>query len=497
MVQLKLLPADITCHVARGTPLHDVLYKYGMEFPCGGRGRCGGCRVKVLHGNLPAATGKDYRLPPEAIEAGWRLACKHSADADLVLEVQQWESVVLVDNSTFSFTPSEGLGVAVDLGTTTLAAQLLSLRTGHVLGVRTAKNPQGQHGADLMSRISFALEENGQTTLQELIRKKIGELVGEVVDGFAVEDVRRVAIVGNTAMQHLFCGLDVTPLSMYPFETPHMDLCRLTAGELGWPLPGDAVIDFLPNLGSFVGSDILAGVLATRIHESDKLSVFVDLGTNGEMVVGNRERLICASTAAGPAFEAARISMGMQATTGAISEVVAEDGKLRCKVLGGGEPRGICGSGLVDAAAAILDLGLVQDSGRFADGHTEIDLLGPVKLHQSDIRELQLAKGAIAAGIRILLKQIGATPDAVERLYVAGAFGNYVRLTSAQRIGLLKFPLDKIKPVGNTALLGAKLALFMPDEHHAELEALRQRIGHVSLSADPEFQDIFVDEMFF
>jgi uncharacterized 2Fe-2S/4Fe-4S cluster protein (DUF4445 family) len=493
------MPADITCVIERGTPLHDVLYKYGIEFPCGGRGKCGGCKVKLLAGELPAIPGKDYKLTDADIAGGWRLCCKHRATSDLTLEVKQWESVILVDNTPFAFTPRTGHGIAIDIGTTTLAAQLLDLRTGHVLCVRTAKNPQGKHGADIMSRISYAVQDRGQTQLTQLIRQQLLAMIEQLIhDGDrAGVPLTRIVLVGNTPMQHLFCGVDVEPLAHVPFEPRENRLWRYSAADLGWHLPDNPDVVMLPNLGSFVGSDILAGVLATRIHETDPLTVFVDLGTNGEMVVGNRHRLLCASTAAGPAFEAARIAMGMQATTGAISEVSVEGGQIRCHVLGGGEARGICGSGLVDAAAAALDLGVVQPSGRFRDGMTELGLQDRVKLTQGDLRELQLAKGAVAAGIRILLKQLGHTADDVEQVYVAGAFGNYVRLSSARRIGLLQFPLPKIKAVGNTALLGAKLALFYDDAHLADLMALTHRIGHVALHADAEFQDIYVDEMFY
>ena len=253
-------------------------------------------------------------------------------------------------------------------------------------------------------------------------------------------------------------------------------------------------MSFLPCLGGFVGSDILAGVLASRIDEADTLTGLIDLGTNGEILFGTRERMVCASAAAGPAFEAGRISMGMRASTGAISEVAVSDGALECRVMGDGEPRGICGSGLVDAVAAGLSLGRVLPSGRLANGNRTLPLAGAVALTQADVRELQLAKGAVAAGIRIVLARLGAAPDEVQRVYLAGAFGNYVNRASARRIGLIDFPDGKIEQAGNTALLGAKLALFADSLDYSDL---RRRVEHISLSADPAFQEIFVDEMGF
>jgi uncharacterized 2Fe-2S/4Fe-4S cluster protein (DUF4445 family) len=391
-----------------------------------------------------------------------------------------------------------------------------------VLGVRTGLNAQAKHGADIMSRVEFASHGGGQAVLEELIREQIGRLIAELLAGAAghAGELKNVVIVGNTVMHHLFSGLSVEPLSGHPFEPEQDGLQVLRAETLGWELAGhhnlsrprsradshfradsavrapNPTVRFLPGLGSFVGSDILAGVLATKLHESDTLVALVDLGTNGEIVVGNRERMLCASTAAGPAFEGARISMGMRAVTGAISEVTLRDGQLKYRVLGNVAPRGICGSGLVDAAAAALDLGWIKATGRLADGHS-IELVPPITLTQGDIRELQLAKGAIAAGLRILIQQWGAKLGDLSRIYLAGAFGNYINRASARRIGLLDFPPEKVLPAGNTALLGAKLALFSLHEHDGSYGELRRKIRHVPLNEDAQFQDIFAEEMRF
>lgn len=498
LVRIDLLPLGKALDVGRGTPLQDVLFAQGVEFPCGGRGRCKGCRVKVLAGEVAVSAEDHALLAADELAAGWRLSCRARAETDLTLELAQWEAAILADNTAFAFTPQEGLGVAVDLGTTTLVAQLLDRRTGHVLAVRTALNAQGRHGADIMSRVEFAAHRGGQTTLVELIRKQIGQLIEELLSTAAgrKHELREVVIVGNTVMHHLFCDVSVEPLSRHPFESADDGLQVFAAGELGWEIDSPATVRFLPCLGSFVGSDILAGVLATRLHESEELVALVDLGTNGEMVVGNRERLLCASTAAGPAFEGARISMGMRAATGAISEVNAANGEVLCRVIGNVAPRGICGSGLVDAVAAGLELGRIQPSGRLPSG-ADLPLLAPVSLTQADVRELQLAKGAIAAGLRILVQQWGARLENVSRLYLAGAFGNYINRASARRIGLLELPPEKVAPAGNTALLGAKLALFSLHEHDGSHAALRQRIRHVPLNEDPIFQDIYVDAMAF
>jgi uncharacterized 2Fe-2S/4Fe-4S cluster protein (DUF4445 family) len=229
------------------------------------------------------------------------------------------------------------------------------------------------------------------------------------------------------------------------------------------------------------------------LHESRDLLALLDLGTNGEVIVGHRDRILCTSTAAGPAFEGARISSGMRAATGAISQVQAENGALACQVIGSGEARGVCGSGLVDAIAAGLELKWIQPSGRLASC-IALPLAGKISLQQADVRELQLAKGAIAAGLRILTARLGAALGDIQQLHLAGAFGNYISRVSAKRIGLLNLPLERVVPAGNTALLGAKRALFAPS---GAWDDLASRIEPVALNEAPDFQDIYAEEMRF
>jgi uncharacterized 2Fe-2S/4Fe-4S cluster protein (DUF4445 family) len=513
---LRLSPAGLQLDVAPGTRLQDVLFAQGVEFPCGGRGRCQGCRVKVLKGALPVSDEEKHLLTPAELAAGWRLSCRHCLAGDLDLELAQWEMPVLGDHSTFKFVPREGLGIAIDLGTTTIAAQLLDLRTGNVLAVSTALNAQARHGGDIMSRIEFATH-GGQRELERLVRGQLGGIVGQLLASCSSRgheahssnrklseplpqggigchrELNRIIIVGNTVMHHLFCGISVAPLAGHPFQPKQAGRMQFAPAQLGWKLPEQIVVEFLPCLGCFVGSDILAGIVATGLHESRELMALMDLGTNGEVVVGNHERMLCTSTAAGPAFEGARISMGMRAATGAISAVEAHNGSVTCRVIGGGEPRGLCGSGLVDAVAAGLALGWIQPGGRLMLPGA-MSLAGDVSLLAADIRELQLAKGAIAAGLRLLTARFGASLEDIRQLHLAGAFGNYVSRASAQRIGLLRVSLDRVVPAGNTALLGAKRALF---EDAADWDAVARRVEHVALNEDESFHDIYAGEMGF
>ena len=486
-VRIELDPLGIVLDAEQGSTLESILAMHGVEFPCGGAGTCGGCRVQVLAGAAEPQEADLLVLTDAELAAGYRLACRIRADSPLKLKVDQWSMPVLSDDAAGAASLRHGLAVAIDLGTTTLAAQLIDQKTGAVLGLRTALNPQSAHGADVMSRVRFSLS-NGELTT--LIRSCLAQMIADLADGRAAEIVE-VVLVGNTVMHHLFCGLDAEPLAHVPFRSPNLGEQRFSPQQLGWNLPASAVIRFLPCLGGFVGSDILAGIHAVGMGASENLMALVDLGTNGEIAIGNRHGIVCASTAAGPAFEAGSIRMGMRAATGAIARVSIQEGQMRATVIGDAEPRGICGSGLVDAVAAGLEIGAILSSGRFANGTKIFPVQSPVVLYQSDIRELQLAKAAIASGFRLLIKHLGVAADDVQSLSLAGAFGNYVQIDSAIGVGMLETPKERIHAAGNTALRGAKILLL------SNSEPVLPEIEHISLAADSGFQDEYVKCMTF
>ena len=486
-VRIQLEPLSAVVEVSRGVPLSSVLGPYGIEFPCGGTGLCGGCRIRVHGGALPVTDSDEIIFSSHELGAGWRLACQARAEEPLVLECSQWQMEVLADDSRPIGIGRSGLGIAVDLGTTTIAAQLIDLASGEVLGIETGLNPQAPFGSDVMQRIQAALTGADLTTL---IRLSMGRMIAKLALGRA-ERIREVVLVGNTVMHHLFAGLDVEPLSHAPFQSPEPGVKIFRPRDLGWDLSADCGVRFERCLGGFVGSDILAGMIAIGMPHSDELLTLVDLGTNGEIAIGNRDGIVCASAAAGPAFEAGAIRMGMRATAGAISRVWLSKGEMKVAVIGNVEPRGICGSGLVDAVAAGIDSGRIQPSGRIAGTAKLLTVKDPVILFQRDIRELQLAKAAIAAGFRLLLKRLGASAAKLQSIFLAGAFGNYMQADSAVTIGLIEAPIGVIHAAGNSALRGAKMMLRMDGE------ASMPRIEHVALASDLEFQDRFADCMTF
>jgi uncharacterized 2Fe-2S/4Fe-4S cluster protein (DUF4445 family) len=487
LVRIRLEPLAVAFEVAPEAPLLPALAEHGIEFPCGGEGICGGCGVRVLSGWLPVSESDRERFSPPELSDGWRLACQARATGPLAIECGQWRMEVLTDASRLVSVGKHGLGIAIDLGTTTIAAQIIDLNSGNVLAVETMLNPQAASGADVMTRIRAVLE---GADLPGVIRSALGGMIARLAAG-REDEIAEVVLVGNTVMHHLFCGLDVQPLSHVPFDSPAIGEQRFRARDLEWPLPENCAIRFAACIGGFVGADILAGIVAVGMTKSEDLMALIDLGTNGEIAIGNRNGVVCASTAAGPAFEAGAIRMGMRAATGAVSHVSLADGRMHATVIGDAAPRGICGSGLVDAVAAGLHCGAILASGRIANGTKIFPVVEPVALWQSDVRELQLAKGAIAAGFQVLLRHIGASVDQLRSIYLAGAFGNYIQIDSAIATGLLAAPKAIIHAAGNTALRGAKMLLMQKES------PCLPEIRHISLGADPGFQDEFANCMTF
>jgi uncharacterized 2Fe-2S/4Fe-4S cluster protein (DUF4445 family) len=486
------LSEHVVIEPAPGLTLADRLFQAGVEFPCGGSSACGSCRVRLVSGEIPITRDMKDALSAGELAAGWRLACQAEASSAVVLEIGQWSPRILTDEASVPVEPREGIGLVIDLGTTTLVAERVDLRTGAVQEVRTALNPQGRYGADVMSRIEFALRK--PDVLAGLIRRTLGAMAGELASGSPLTEI---VLCGNTVMHHLFCGESVEPLSHVPFQSPSLGARTFSARELGWPAAVRDGVTFLPCVGGFVGSDLLCGLVACGLHESERELALIDLGTNGEIAVGNRRRVMCASTAAGPAFEGGRIRMGTRAGDGAIDRVEYKDGRVRCHVLGGAAPRGVCGSGLVDAAAAALSAGALRSTGRLTGGLRSFPLEGPVEITQADFRELQLAKGAIAAGLVVVMARAEIETDQLAAINLAGAFGNYVRIDSARRIGLLPDWSTPVHPAGNSAVRGARMLLLAPSRRTSLIAQLFGKTRHLELASDPGFQEAFIANMAF
>ena len=291
-----------------------------------------------------------------------------------------------------------------------------------------------------------------------------------------------------------YSNIDVYPLSMYPFYTSQLGLQTFEREELDWNFRVNQKVQFYPSIGSFVGSDILAGIFATGLHKKSTYSALIDLGTNGEIVIGNKHQIVCASTAAGPAFEGANISMGMLAVTGAISSLCLNEGKIEASVIGNTSAKGICGSALIDAVAILRKLDLIGIFGEINSGEKQIHIAGKISLSQKDINEFQLAKAAIAAGLAILTNKLEIQILDIQEIYIAGGFGSYINIENVVATGMIELPEEKIHKMGNTALIGAKMFLFTDS---IITDEILSKTTHVNLEGDPNFQDIYVDKMMF
>jgi uncharacterized 2Fe-2S/4Fe-4S cluster protein (DUF4445 family) len=489
---IRLHPIGKEIQVNDQTPLIDVLHEFGIEFPCGGKGTCGKCKVKLLHGAIETTETHQQKLDKLGLSPDWRLACYSRCTSDITLEIEQFNHLILADESEFGFRARQGFGIAVDLGTTTVVAQLIDLSSAKVLAVETILNPQVKFGADLISRIQACLDGHA-AEMTQIIRSSVGTMIELMLKKHEVE-ILKIVLVGNTAMQLIFSAYDVSPLSMYPFHTEDLGMKFFNPEDLGWKFPVKRNVQFYPSIGSFVGSDILAGIAATGLHQKEKFTALIDLGTNGEIVLGNQNQIVCASTAAGPAFEGSNISMGMRAVTGAISSLNLVNGKMEASVIGNTTPKGICGSALIDAVAILRSLERIGMFGEINSGEAQIQLSGKVSLTQKDINEFQLAKAAIAAGLTILARNLSIELSDIETIYIAGGFGSYINIEHVVATGMIELPEEKIHQMGNTALIGAKMFLFQDDEiTHVILNKTR----HINLEGDPDFQDIYVDKMLF
>ena len=398
---------------------------------------------------------------------------------------------------------------AFDIGTTTIAGYLLDSEDGRMLAVESRMNPQAQYGADVIMRANYALE-HGTDVLSRCIREAVNEMLGVLAGdaGISREDIFQVCIVGNTCMHHLFLGIYPASLVHAPYTPAVSERLVLNAGDYGLDVQRKAELIMLPDIAGYVGADTCGCLLALRQDQKDEISLMIDIGTNGEMVLGNRNLLVTCSTAAGPAFEGAKIECGMRGAAGAVDHVKYENGKWDYTTVGNQPAVGLCGSGLIDLVAGLLDAGMLDENGALSSGQEKqgVFMMVPLEqagnergvyLTQKDIGEVQLAKAAIAAGIQMLMKRLGITEEEICSVYIAGAFGNYMDPVSAGKIGLLPAALvKKVKPVGNAAGEGAKIAL-VNEREMLEMDELVGKIDFVELAASGDFQDYFIDELGF
>ena len=472
-----------------------ALRKAGFSVPaaCGGRGKCGKCRVKI--------------------NGVQRLACKViPTDGDTVELPEAAGGAILTDTVDIAAPKAaqSGIAAAVDLGTTTVAVRIYDLKNAAELRTLSAWNAQAAYGGDVISRIRYTMDEpDGLHELSVLIRRQTEDLILTALAdcGRDKAELKSVFLAGNTVMQHIFAGYPVRSIATAPFKPE-----TLFEAPTGDTLLG-AELNFAPCVAGYVGGDITAGLLASKLCSAGGSSLFLDIGTNGEMALVSGGRVSCCAVASGPAFEGAGISCGMPALSGAVSHVRYDRGFLY-DVIGAVEPVGICGSGLIDLAATLLKLGCIDNGGRLlppelapekvrryirpdGQGNGVFYLTENVYLTAADVRSLQLAKAAVAGGVEVLLDRHGIKASDLDRVCLAGGFGNYIDPKSAMALGMLpEISPERLHCLGNTSLAGASMAAVDP-ECRRELRSCAEKCEYIELSGLREFTEAFTDNMTF
>jgi uncharacterized 2Fe-2S/4Fe-4S cluster protein (DUF4445 family) len=483
--------------------------------------------VRSYKVGLPPRASHDLR--PEVTRLREALATEYGLEGltidsrllpGIPLRLQEWDGVanaVVRGGDLMDLLP-EGrapLGLAVDLGTTKIAAHLVDLTTGETLQARGVMNPQIAYGEDVIARIAHAME--GEEQAEELRQAAVGavnDLAGELCDlvGRSREEIAEAVVVGNTAMHHLFLGLPVRQLGLAPYLAAVIDPLDLKARDVGLGIAVGGYVHLLPNIAGFVGADHVAMLLSTGIYRAEGAVVGLDIGTNTEVVLRTGERLMACSTASGPAFEGAHIRDGMRAAPGAIEWLRITDTNVEYQTIDDAPPVGLCGSGILDAVAQLLEAGVLDERGSMRE-HPRVrrGKSGPefvlvaqgeggdgreVVITRADVGEIQLAKGAMRAGINVLLDEAGLSAEDLDQIVVAGAFGTYVDVGSAVRVGMVPpLPLSRFAQVGNAAAMGAKLAL-VSTEQRALAEEIARQVEYVELTTDPRFVGQFTQAMF-
>ncbi len=506
------------------------LAEISLYSPCGGNGTCGKCRAKITGTVSDMDEREGSFLSDDERAENVRLCCMCRLFGDFEIDVRQGNMRVQTDyqKRSYTFSPminekcdtvSSPLGLAADIGTTTVALYLCDMKSGKILEKRGFHNPQSAYGADVISRIDKIMKDKNVLSVQQkliadAIRNSASEMCKE--RGLCDEDIVSAVFCGNTVMQHIAAGIDPSTIANAPFIAPTLFGENYDAFALGFLKNKDAFVYFAPCFASYVGGDIACGMIASELDDCCERVLYIDVGTNGEIGLATETGLYFCSAAAGPAFEGAHIACGMAGVVGAVSEVFLDaNGRLDYHTVGDTDAVGICGSGIMDAVAVMLETGLLDETGRIAekdeagifafyieedeDGNSVfmIDKEKNIYVNGRDIREIQLAKAAICAGVDTLLHEAGVAYETLSRVVIAGGFGSHLRAESICRIGLIP-PIDtaKISFVGNAAGAGA-VAILLGEEPRASAKTICARSTYTELSQNAYFMEKYIEEMMF
>ncbi|MDR2096537.1 MAG: ASKHA domain-containing protein [Treponema sp.] len=489
-MEIHLDDRTVTCEVKAGESLLAALIRAGIAVsaPCGGRGLCGKCKIRLLSG----------RIEGGAPVSGMVCSCRAIPVSDVKVALVPDEEVFINETSA----PGRGnpphiperAGVALDIGTTTVSAELINLDTAESIDVVSLLNDQKVFGADVINRINAA--KNGKTgELFRFINRQTEKILGGFINKYDLKRIEKLAVSGNTTMLHLFVNTDPSGMGEIPFTPVFLNERSFPGAEFA--LSAEEVL-LLPSISAFIGSDIVSGLAVLDIVNDEGPSLLIDIGTNGEMALFHRGRILCCSTAAGPAFEGAEISCGIGSVKGAVNRVGVSGGTLTFTTIGGAPPVGICGCGLIDAVALMLKQEKIDESGAFCGGASPGFFITPdISINNRDIRQFQLAKSAIMSGIKILCKNAGLELTGIKNVFIAGGLGFFIDKQNAASAGLLpKEFLDRIFVCGNLSLKGAAACLTRLDFLSA-CKKIIEKCEVTELAADPSFTDEFVENMLF
>lgn len=506
-----------------GDSLLDTLIQNGVYFSaaCGGKGKCGKCKVQMLHGATPVTEMDKSFFDTKELSLGWRLACRSFPREDCSIYVgtgdeSDFEVVArhLEGKASNLQSQESGYDIGIDIGTTTIAVDIIGKTSKQTIHTVTMINRQRAYGADVISRIQASNDGKGKE-LQDCIRKDLYDGIEKVIreTGISKAFVERIAIAGNTTMGHLLMGYSCEGLGVYPFTPVDISTIKSSFQELFGEMSQTTVIDenkigadviLLPGISTYVGADIAAGMLACDFDTLEQPCLLIDLGTNGEMAIGNKDRVLVTSTAAGPAFEGGNISCGMGSVQGAICNVDIENGRSFLKTIGDKPPIGLCGTGVIETVCELVKEGVVDETGMLEEDYFEEGYEvaktqegEPIIFTQKDVREIQLAKAAVRAGLETLLLRYGASYADIDKVYLAGGFGYKINLEKTIGIGMLPEELkEKIKAVGNSSLGGA--VTYLAQENASDrLDRILKISTEIELSGDKDFNQFYTDYMFF
>ena len=501
----KVLPQNLKIEVNSQETLFSALQKADIKLfsPCGGKGTCGKCAIRLLEGELDITAEDKKFFSEEELAEGYRLSCKAVLSGDITIEIASLDkdlaeaSAYIYGLDKIAAKPDAKDILAVDIGTTTIAFALISGADKKVKKTYTTTNHQRTYGADVIARI-VAAGEGKASDLMASVKKDIMDGVSILLSKADAENTELI-ITGNTTMEHLLLGYDVSGLGVYPFTPVSVEAVMTDWNSLFNNGDYNMPIKIMPGFTTYVGADILAGAFVCGMGEDNKNTLLVDLGTNGEMALATADKLLITSTAAGPAFEGGNISCGMPGIEGAVSEVSYENDEFIIKTINDAKPVGICGSGIIDAIACLVKNEILDETGLLDDDYFDdgVELAEAVVLTQKDIREMQLAKSAVRAGLETLIKKAGLNYEDIDTLYLAGGFGQYINIDSAVTIGLLPADLkEKIVVVGNTALAGA-VKYGLAENADDKALVLKSNAEEIDLSTDPTFQEGYMQYIMF